>query len=113
MELTDTDLRTRIWYEGKIKRLHNGLGISSCYLKVPGSTVARNPERLYGELKSDKSRISPIEHRMRQIVQSIDLKYLQLLQFTNSMHGTGMSVNTILAEEVFPGGIRQSLSWVL
>ncbi len=96
---SDTDPASEARYR-EARRLYARLGIPLEWVKVPGPTAAQNPASLYERLRRGGDGVEEAVSRLRTLLDSAGDGSLQSIQFANSMHGTGMGLNSFLAEDV-------------
>lgn len=78
------------------------LKILTRWIKVPGPTAGQDPKELYDRIRDDEEVNNMMKMVFNDIANTIDIDYLQCIQFHNSMHGTGISLNTFIAEKIIP-----------
>jgi len=93
----DTDPASQIRFE-KEKRVFDSLKIPATWVKIPGPTAGQDPEALDRRLRSDEEAVKPVIDALERIRNTVDLEHVQSIQFNNSMHGSGMAINSYIAE---------------
>ncbi len=95
----DTDPASEIRYR-RAKQVFDQLKMPSTWVKIPGPTAGQNPMILYERLRKDKEVAAATTAALEWTSKVVDLGYVQTIQLSNSMHGTGMGVNAFIAEEL-------------
>jgi len=95
----DTDPASQKRFE-KEKRVFDSLRIPATWVKIPGPTAGQDPEALDRRLRSDDEAVKPVIEALEQVRNTVDLDYVQSIQFNNSMHGSGMAINSYIAEVI-------------
>jgi len=102
---SDTDPASEARFK-RASQIAGHLRIPATWVKVPGPTAGQDPAALDERLKKDTEAVKPIIEALRWASNVVDLKYVQSIQFNNSMHGSGMAINSYIAEEVAPNVLK-------
>ncbi|MEB3816600.1 MAG: hypothetical protein LRS46_01465 [Desulfurococcales archaeon] len=90
----------------KASSIFGNLRIPVKWVRVPGPTAGQDPEALYKRLEGDGEAVKALVGSIRETVEYLDVSYIQSVQFTNSMHGSGMAINAFVAEKLAPTLLR-------
>jgi len=80
------------------KKVFDSLGMPTIWARIPGPTAGQDPEALDRRLRDGDEAVKPIIEALEQVLNIVDLEYVQSIQFNNSMHGSGMAINSYIAE---------------
>jgi len=103
----DTDPASGVKFDKK-KATFDNIGVPARWLRIPGPTAGQDPEVLDRRLRSDEEAAKPVIEALKQTLDTVNLGYVQSIQYNNSMHGTGMAVNSYIAEVIASRVPRES-----
>jgi len=96
---TDTDSASGVKFDNN-KATFDTIGVPARWLKIPGPTAGQNPKALDERLRSDEEAAKLVIEAVKQTLDAVDLGSVQSIQFNNSMHGSGMAINSYIAEVI-------------
>jgi len=96
--MLDADPATRLRAE-RVGRVMQRLRTYTAWRRIPGPTAAQNPENIYSRLtRNEYGSMDILAGLLKEVLSLFPRGYVHCIRFTNSMHGTGMGVNTAAAE---------------
>jgi len=93
----DTDPASEVRFVRE-KRVFDNLKIPAIWARIPGPTAGQDPEALDRRLRSDNEAVKTFLEALERVRNIVDLEYVQSIQYNNSMHGSGMAINSYIAE---------------